>query len=119
MRIGVQVADVGAKPLADDPCLDPGFAPGRGRGGGLARSSKGFRQECREQDGTAGSEQGLLQNALQLPDVARPAVAAQALECLRGESRTSRPNYGYSAEGSAPPGVEGRRLVRVTGAGGC
>ena len=43
MRIGVEVANVSAKPLADDPCLDPGFAPGRGRGGGLARFSQGFR----------------------------------------------------------------------------
>ncbi len=85
MRICVQFADVSAKPLADDPCIDPGFAPGRGRGGGLARFSKGFRQECREQDGTAGSEQGLLQNALQLPDVARPAITAQALQRLSRE----------------------------------
>ena len=85
MRIGVQVADVGSKPVVDDPCLDSGFLARRRQRCGLAIPSQGFGQECREQDRAAGSQQGLLQDALKLPDVARPAVAAKALQRLRGE----------------------------------
>jgi hypothetical protein len=41
--------------------------------------------EGREQDWAAGLEQGLLQNALQLSDVARPRVTAQPLQRLRSD----------------------------------
>src|SRR5262249_54079617 len=43
------------------------------------------QQEGREQDGAAGPQQRLLQDALQLPDVARPPVAAQPRQRLRGD----------------------------------
>src|SRR5271166_6716533 len=69
----------------DDPCLDSGFLARRRQRCGLASSCQGFGKECREQGRAAGSQQSLLQHALQLPDVARPAVAAQSLQCLWGE----------------------------------
>ena len=42
-------------------------------------------QEGREQDRARGLQHGLLQDALQLPDVARPGVPAQAIQGLRGD----------------------------------
>src|SRR5271166_2490076 len=40
-------------------------------------------QELRDQDCAAGPEQGLLEDALQLPDIPRPGIASEAIHHLR------------------------------------
>jgi hypothetical protein len=79
----VQVPDVGIKSLADDERLRSGLRAHRRHRGGFSGSSQSVGQEGREQDRAAGLEQDLLENALQLADVAGPLVAAQALQRLR------------------------------------
>ena len=85
VRLRVQVAGVGPEPLADERLPGRGLSRRRRRRAGSAGSPSEFGQEGREQDGAAGLQQGLLQDALQLADVARPGVAAQPLQRLRGD----------------------------------
>ena len=83
VRVSVQVTDVRPDPLVDDESLHAGFFRCRRRRGCDTRPSQRFGQEGRQQDGAAGLEQCLLQDALQLADVARPRVTAQPLSARR------------------------------------
>ena len=101
VRLGVEVADVGAQPQADEELLDPRLLARRGRGG-RGQPSEGLREEGRQEDVAAGPQQGLLEDALQLPDVARPGVGAQPLQRLRGGLAARRaPARGRNGAGSA------------------
>src|SRR6516164_2163784 len=82
MRLRVEVAGVRPQPPAEERLQARGL-PRRYRRCGFAGASQGLGQEGRQQDGAAGAEQGLLEGALQLPDVPRPGVTAQALQRLR------------------------------------
>src|SRR5262249_35696592 len=80
----VQVASVGSQSLANE-----GFQLARvcfRRRHRIWRGTRGairLGQEGREKDGTARPEQGLLEDALKFPDVARPARGLKTLERLR------------------------------------
>ena len=76
----------------------PGSAPRRRRRARIQLGSpEKFGQEGREQDRAAGLQQGLLEDALQLPDVARPGVAAQPLQRLRGDLANLPPEFAAEA----------------------
>src|SRR5439155_143304 len=101
----VQVTNIGREPLPDYERLHAGLCRWR-RGretraerwrGCYARASQRFRQEGREQDGAAGLEQGLFQDALQLPNVTRPRVAAQPLQPLGGDIADLPPEFAVEA----------------------
>jgi hypothetical protein len=70
VRLRVQVTNVRRDPLPDDERLHAELRCGRRRRCSTGLSQR-FRQENREQDGAAGFEQGLFQETLQLPNVAR------------------------------------------------
>ena len=97
VRLRVEVTYVGLDPLLDDERLLVGLDPTRRRRGCSAGPSQRFRQEGREQDGAAGLEQGLFQDALQLPNVARPRVAAQPLQPLGGDLADLPPEFAVEA----------------------
>src|SRR5947209_4568045 len=97
VRLRVEVTYVGPDPLLDDERLLVGLDPTRRRRGCSAGPSQRFRQEGREQDGAAGLEQGLFQDALQLPNVARPRVAAQPLQSLGGDLADLPPEFAVEA----------------------
>src|SRR5689334_3589188 len=59
----------------------------------LAFRGKVGRQEFRKQDRAAGLQQRLLQDALKLPDVARPGVIAQTLQCLQSDFADLAPEF--------------------------
>src|SRR5262249_11301514 len=80
---GVQITNVGPDPLPNNNRLDAGLRRLRRRSGYYAGPSQRFGQEAGKQDRTAGLEQGLLEDALQLPDIAGPGVFAQTAHCLR------------------------------------
>src|SRR5712671_2348671 len=95
MCVRVEVTNVGLDPLPDDERLHAGlFCRRRGY---YASPSQRFRQEGREQDRAAGLEQGLFQDALQLPNVARPRVTAQPLQPLGGDLADLPPELAVEA----------------------
>src|SRR4051812_4492436 len=81
MRFRIQVVSVGPEPLADE-CSQPEVVVRRRNSAADARLARKLRQKGWQQDGTTGLQQCLLQNTLQLADVARPRVGSQLLQCL-------------------------------------
>src|SRR5436190_7668815 len=84
VRFRIEVLSIRAKPLANE-CAQAfvcalGWWPAA-----FTRLSSEFRQKCCEEYCAAGLQQGLLQDALQLPNITRPLVASQALQRFRGE----------------------------------
>ena len=118
VRLGVEVADVGAQPQADEELLDPRLLARRGCGG-RGRPSEGLREEGGQEDVAAGPQQGLLEDALQFTDVARPRVGAQPLERLRGGLAHVAPQFATETAQKVPDrAAAGHRPAPAMGASG-
>jgi hypothetical protein len=79
----VEVADVGTHPQADEELLDVGLFARRARGG-YGQAPEGLRKEGGQEHVATGAQQGLLEDALQFTDVARPRIGTQPLQRLWG-----------------------------------
>src|SRR5262245_41400766 len=101
VRVRVEVAGIRPEPFANE-CLQAGVGPRRCRRPGFTRSAGEFGQEGRLEDRAAGLQQGLLEDALQLPDVPWPGVAAQALQRLRGDLADLAPQLAAEAAQVVP-----------------
>src|ERR1700722_11537788 len=79
MRFGVQIARVGLQPLADESFKLEICAR---RGGCVRRGRRKLGEERREQYRATRLKQSLFDDTLQLTDIARPGVRAQARQGL-------------------------------------
>jgi hypothetical protein len=99
--VRVEVLSIRTESLTDECFQVKVNARLRGQAG-FTGTAREVGQEGREQDSSAGLQQGLLQRALQLPDVARPVVAAQALQRLRGNLLHLPPQIAAEAPQEVP-----------------
>src|SRR5437870_2168932 len=78
VRFRVEVLRIGTETLANE-CVQPQICVRLMRCGRFYRATRKIREKTGQQNRASGLEQGLLEDALQLADVARPRGVAQSV----------------------------------------
>ena len=84
VHLRVEVLGIGTQPLADEYFQSEVWSRRWSQAGFTGHAGE-FGHEGWEQDRAAGLQQGLLEDTLQLPDVARSGVGPQTLQRFGGD----------------------------------